>query len=58
MQSSSRLAVSATDLNMDVIGDEHLKNKRKGSTQWVLIKKYVYISICLKKEKYIKKSIV
>ncbi|VVC43609.1 Nuclear translocator,Myc-type, basic helix-loop-helix (bHLH) domain,PAS fold,PAS domain [Cinara cedri] len=33
MQSSSRLSASTTELNMDVIGDEHLKNKRKGSAQ-------------------------
>jgi len=33
MQSNNQLTTSTADINMDAIGDEHLKNKRKGSTQ-------------------------
>lgn len=33
MQSSTRLASSIADVSMDLSGDEHYKNKRKGSAQ-------------------------
>lgn len=33
MQNSSRMASSTADLSMDLSGDEHFKNKRKGSAQ-------------------------
>lgn len=37
MQSGSRLSTSTVDLNIDASGNEHMKNKIKGSTQWVFI---------------------